>query len=114
MNTREASQTLVVLTTLADAAGARALVRALVESRLAACGTVIPGAVSTYWWDGAVAEEAEVLVLLKTRRERWAALRDALVSAHPYDVPEVLALPVTAGHEPYLDWIARQTEEDAA
>lgn len=111
---REDSQTLVVLTTLGDADQARALVRTLVDARLVACGTVVPGVTSIYRWQGAVTEEAEVLVILKTRAERWEALRAALIAEHPHDVPEVLAIPVAAGHEPYLAWVASETEENAA
>lgn len=114
MTASEASPILIVLTAMGDAEGARALIRTLVDARLVACGTVVPGATSLYRWEGEVVQEAEVLVILKTRAERWEALRAALVAAHPYDVPELLAVPVSAGHEPYLAWVARETEENAA
>ena len=115
MNTREDVKALVVLTTLANADQGRALVRALVDARLVACGNVVTGVTSIYRWQGTVHEEGEVLVVLKTRLERWDALRAAVVAAHPYDVPELLALPVSAGHHPYLAWLAQATDqEDAA
>ncbi len=100
---------LVVLTTLGSSDAARAFVRALVERRLVACGTVLGAAQSTYRWDGAIEEATEVPVLLKTTRERLAALEAAFAELHPYDVPELLALPVAAGAPTYLDWLARET-----
>lgn len=96
---------LVVLTTLATEADARALVTALLEQRLIACGTLLPAGRSVYRWEGQVKEEAEVVVLLKTNRARWDALCDAVRERHPYEVPELLALPVQAGLDRYLTWL---------
>ncbi len=79
------------------------------ERRLIACGTVIPGAASIYRWRGAVAEEREVVVILKTTQARWAALAAALPALHPYEVPELIALPVAGGHGPYLEWLRHET-----
>jgi periplasmic divalent cation tolerance protein len=97
------------LTTAPSVDAARHLVRQLVERRLVACGTVVPGAVSTFWWQGAVADEEEVVVVLKTTTARWAELAAALPALHPYEVPELIALPVVAGHPPYLEWLRRET-----
>jgi periplasmic divalent cation tolerance protein len=99
---------LVVLTTLANDADARALVTALVAARLVACGTLLPGARSIYRWEGQVTEEAEVVVLLKTDASRWEALCAAVRERHPYQMPELLALPVERGLEPYLAWLTRE------
>lgn len=99
-------QALVVITTLGSETDARALVTALVEDRLIACGTLLPGARSIYRWETRVVEESEVVVLLKTDTTRWDALRTAVERRHPYQVPELLALPVTAGLERYLTWLA--------
>ena len=99
---------LVVLTTLASDADARALVTALVAARLVACGTLLPGARSIYRWEGHVTEEAEVVVLLKTDASRWEALCAAVRERHPYQVPELLALPVARGLEAYLSWLTRE------
>ena len=96
---------LVVLTTLANQADARTLVTALLEQRLIACGTLLPAGRSVYRWEGQVKEEAEVVVLLKTDRSCWDALCDAVRERHPYDVPELLALPVHAGLDGYLAWL---------
>jgi periplasmic divalent cation tolerance protein len=100
---------LVVLTTVATSEEAVTLIRALLERRLVACGTLVPGARSLYRWDDKVADESEVLVLLKTRGARLEALQAAFESLHPYRVQELLALPVTAGAGRYLGWIDRET-----
>ncbi len=100
---------LAALTTAPTAEVAKRLVRTLVERRLVACGTVLPGAVSTYWWQGAVTEEQEVVVVLKTTAARWAALAAALPALHPYEVPELVALPVVGGYRPYLEWLRAAT-----
>lgn len=105
---------LVVLTTLATPEAAHDLVRELLAARLVACGTVVPGATSVYRWQGAVATDAETLVLLKTVRGRWDALVAAVERLHPYDVPELLALPVQAGLPAYVAWLAAETAEVAA
>src|SRR5213595_3879751 len=99
---------LVVLTTLANDADARALVTALVAARLVACGTLLPGARSIYRWEGQVTEEGEVVVLLKTDASRWEALCAAVRERHPYQVPELLALPVARGLEQYLSWLTSE------
>ena len=97
---------LVVLVTAPSPEVAAGLARALVEARLAACGSVVPGLRSIYRWEGKVQDEAEVLLILKTTRGRFEALRDEVLRRHPYQVPEVLALPVEAGSAAYLAWIA--------
>ncbi len=104
-----AGEFVVALTTLGNLAQARQFVRRLVDERLIACGTILPGATSVYRWRGQVTEEEEVVVLLKTAKGRWDALRTAVEAQHPYEVPELLALPVTAGLERYLDWLSSET-----
>jgi len=99
---------LLVLTTLASLDDARRLVQTLVNERLVACGTVLPNATSIYRWQGGTHDAAEVVVLLKTMSTRWDALRDAVQRHHPYDVPELLALPVSAGLDAYVDWVAEE------
>jgi periplasmic divalent cation tolerance protein len=100
---------LVVLVTTPSADQAAALARALVEERLAACGNVIPGLRSIYRWEGQVQDEPEALLVLKTTRSRFEALRERVLALHPYEVPEVIALPVEVGSAPYLAWIAGET-----
>jgi periplasmic divalent cation tolerance protein len=105
---------LVVLSTVGKAEDAERIGRALVERGLAACVNVLPAVTSIYRWKGKLEQDEERLLVIKTRAERFAALRDALVSLHPYEVPEVLALPVADGHQPYLDWLDESVKEDGA
>jgi periplasmic divalent cation tolerance protein len=100
----------VALSTVATASDAERISRALVERGLAACVNVVPGVVSIYRWQGAVQKEQEFLLVIKTRVEAVEPLRAALVSLHPYEVPELVAWPITAGHEPYLRWIDDSVE----
>ena len=95
----------VVLVTVPDVATAESLVRRLVEGRVVACGTILPGVTSVYHWGGAVERATEVQVLFKTTAAGAERLVRRVPELHPYDVPEVLVLPVEAGHPPYLDWI---------
>jgi periplasmic divalent cation tolerance protein len=101
---------LLILCTCPDAESATRIARALVEERLAACVNRVPGLTSIYRWRGEVHEANEVLLLIKTCRERFEALRARLVELHPYDVPEVIALDIAAGHAPYLEWLRTETE----
>jgi periplasmic divalent cation tolerance protein len=100
---------LVVLTTVSNTDEATNLIRTLLERRLIACGTMLPGARSLYRWDGKVADEQEIVILLKTRAARLEALEVAFGELHPYKVPELLALPVQAGLSKYLAWIDDET-----
>jgi periplasmic divalent cation tolerance protein len=95
----------VALSTVATAEDAERIARLLVETRVAACVSVVPGVVSFYRWKGAIERDAELLLVMKTTGERFEALKAALVAAHPYEVPELTAFPIAAGHEPYLDWL---------
>lgn len=100
---------MVVMTTVASSDEAVHLVRTLLDRRLIACGTILPGARSLYRWDDKIADEQEVVVLLKTRAARLEALEVAFGEVHPYKVPELLALAVSAGLPKYLDWISAET-----
>jgi periplasmic divalent cation tolerance protein len=99
----------VVLTTLATNDEAVSLVKALLEKRLIACGTILPGARSLYRWENQMADEQEVVVMLKTRSACIDALQKAFSALHPYKVPELLAIPVTGGLDRYLGWINAET-----
>ena len=100
---------IVLLTTVANADEGVTLVRALLERRLIACGTLLPGARSLYRWEGKVADESEVVLLLKTRSAVVHAIERAFVELHPYKVPELLALSVTTGLDKYVAWINAET-----
>jgi periplasmic divalent cation tolerance protein len=100
------SGALVVLCTLGASDDAEHFARALVERRVAACVNVVPGVTSVYRWQGRVERDEERLLVIKTRAERFEELKAAILDLHPYDVPEIIALDVTAGSEPYLAWLA--------
>jgi periplasmic divalent cation tolerance protein len=89
---------------------AKRIARALVSERLAACANVIPGVSSVYWWEGQVQEEQEAMLVIKTTAARVNALETRLVELHPYDVPELLSIPVTGGYPPYLAWVSSEVE----
>jgi len=95
----------VVLSTVGTPEDAERIARALVERGLAACVNVVPGVTSFYRWKGKLEKDEERLLVIKTRAERLPALQEALVSLHPYEVPEAIALSIEAGHEPYLRWL---------
>jgi periplasmic divalent cation tolerance protein len=90
---------------------AEAIARTLVEQRLAACVNVIPGVTSIYTWKGKVEREGESTLLIKTRAARVEALTQAIRAVHPYEVPEIIALPILPGMgEPaYARWVAQET-----
>jgi len=99
----------VLLSTCPDAPTAERIARELIGASLVACVNVVPGLRSIYRWNGAVQADEEVLMILKTPVDRLPEVRDRLVALHPYDVPEVIALPVTDGHHPYLQWVVDST-----
>ena len=100
---------MLVLTTLPNSDAAAELAKKVVGEKLAACANVMPAVRSIYRWQGALQDENEVLVLLKTRQARFERLKARILELHPYDVPEVIAVPVEQGHGAYLDWIASET-----
>jgi periplasmic divalent cation tolerance protein len=99
----------VLLSTCPDAATAESIARELVGASLVACVNIVPRLRSIYRWNGAVQVDEEVLMVLKTAADRVSEARERLVELHPYDVPEVVALPVADGHHPYLQWVADST-----
>jgi len=99
------TEALIAFTTFANEADAARVARVLVEERLVACANLLPAARSIYRWQGAVADEHEVVVLMKTRKQDWTALLSRLHELHPYETPELLALRVAAGAPRYLAWL---------
>lgn len=98
---------LIVLVTASDPAQARQLARALLQQRLAACVNFLP-VDSMYWWDGAIQEEHETLMVIKTLAGTFDALMDAVKRAHSYDTPEIIGLPIAIGSPEYLEWIGNE------
>lgn len=104
------STAILVLTTLSQEADVERIAKHLLEERLAACVQVQPIR-SWYRWKGAVANEAEFLLLIKTRAERFPALEERLRQMHPYEVPGIVRVPIEGGFAPYLEWIEAETRE---
>lgn len=104
------TDTLLVLSTCPDADTAQRLARTLVEDRLAACVSILGPVTSIYRWRGAVETAGEVLLLAKTRADRYAALEQAMRALHPYEVPEIVAVPIEQGLHDYLDWVRSCTD----
>ncbi len=103
------SNLIIVLVTCPTPAVGRRLARQLIARRLAACVNVVPRIESTFIWKGKMEQCRETLLLIKAPVVRWAQLHDAISTLHPYEVPEVLALPVKAGHGPYVEWVVSST-----
>jgi periplasmic divalent cation tolerance protein len=104
-----AAEACVALMTAPDADTARRVAHALVTERLAACVNVVPGVTSIYRWEGALHEDAELLLIAKTTHDRLAALADRLALIHPYALPELVAFTPSGGSERYLDWVRAET-----
>jgi periplasmic divalent cation tolerance protein len=100
---------LVVLCTCPDEATARKIATALLAAELAACVNCVAGIRSMYRWEGQIRDDAEVLLVIKTRTARYGALETLVRASHPYELPEIIALPVVAGARDYLDWIGQAT-----
>ena len=101
--------TLLVLTNLPDAASAERIARLLVEQRLAACVNILAPCTSIYRWQGATETATEVPLLIKTTPAHYAALEAAIRAHHPYELPEIVAVPLEAGLPGYLAWVASET-----
>ena len=102
---------LLVLTNLPDDASAEKLAHALIESRAAACVNVLAACRSIYRWQGAVETAVEIPLLIKTTRAAYPRVEEIIRVQHPYDVPELIAIPITLGLPDYLDWLATETEK---
>jgi periplasmic divalent cation tolerance protein len=101
---------LVVLTNCPDVEVADRIARTIVEQRLAACVNRLAPVESVYRWQGALERVTEVPLLIKTTRERYAEIEQAIRALHPYEVPEIIAMPVSAGLASYLRWVADETQ----
>jgi len=102
--------TLLVLTNLPDRAAAERVADLLIAGRLAACVNILAPCRSVYRWEGAVQHDEEHPLLIKTTAERYPALEKALRAAHPYELPEIVAIPIERGLPAYLDWVATETK----
>lgn len=103
---------LLVLTNLPDVASAETLARALIESRAAACVNVLAACRSIYRWRGEVETAEEIPLLIKTTTVNYPRVEELVRAMHPYELPELIAIPITHGLPPYLDWLATETEKN--
>lgn len=106
---RAVSEHLRVETTTDSREEASRLAKSVIEARLAACAQIVGPITSTYWWDGQIEQDEEWMVVMKTAADRAGALTAHLGEHHSYDVPEVVATPVTAGNADYLSWVTDET-----
>ena len=104
---RSAKQFAVVLVTAPDMKTARKLAAAALKARLVACANIVPRIESHYWWKGKIENSSEVLLLFKTTNARLPALEKTILTNHPYDTAEFLALPLLGGNERYLAWLRK-------
>jgi periplasmic divalent cation tolerance protein len=102
---------LLILTNVPDAASAEKLARALIESRAAACVNVLAACRSIYHWQGAVETADEIPLLIKSTAAHYPLVEQIVRAQHPYDLPELIAIPITHGLPAYLDWLATETEQ---
>jgi periplasmic divalent cation tolerance protein len=103
---------IVVFVTAGNSKDAGLLAKSLVEKRLAACVNLLPGVASWYWWEGKVTEDQEVLLMMKTSRDKFAAVEKEVLRLHSYAVPEVIALQIVEGSQNYLNWIEESVREE--
>ncbi len=99
----------MALSTFPSPEKAAEIARVLVDEELAACVNLVPAVRSIYRWQGTVSDDTETLAIIKTTRARYDALAARLIALHPYEVPELIALSLSAGHAPYLAWLAAST-----
>ncbi|MBI3301406.1 MAG: divalent-cation tolerance protein CutA [Deltaproteobacteria bacterium] len=105
------TDSIVILVTAGSETEAETIAKTLVEERLAACVNMLSPIRSIYRWEGKVTDDREWLLLIKTRAERFSAVESRVKALHSYQVPEVIALPITAGAEGYMRWLENETEE---
>jgi len=99
------SQHQICLCTCPDEETAQSLATSLVEANLAACVNILPAVQSVYKWKGILEKDQEVLLLIKTQQHRFSEIESHILARHPYELPEIIAVPIEAGLKPYLQWI---------
>ncbi|MFH1783098.1 MAG: divalent-cation tolerance protein CutA [Candidatus Omnitrophota bacterium] len=104
------TQFIIVLITTPDIKTAKKISSCLLDSRIIACSNIIKAIDSIFWWKGKKETSKETLLIVKTKRSSFKKLAKLVKEAHPYDVPEIIALPIIAGHKPYLDWIHEEVD----
>ena len=103
------TELLLVMTSLPDKDTAKVLAKRLIDAHLAACVQIQSGVQSIYRWEGRVCEEQEVVLVAKTTAKQWPAISSFIKQNHPYDVPEIIAQPITHSHADYARWVIAET-----
>lgn len=103
------TQAILIITNVPNAEVASTIARQLVEKGMAACVNIMPPVHSVYRWQGSVEEADEITLLIKTSQSLYESVENAIVTEHPYEVPEIIALPIISGLQAYLGWIAAET-----
>jgi periplasmic divalent cation tolerance protein len=107
---KEMTQYLLVMTTVPDADVGQIIAEKIIEERLAACVTLPAASQSLYWWKGKITQNQEHTLFIKTKKEAYSKLEEKIQGIHPYDIPEIIALPILTGSKDYLGWIDRETQ----
>ena len=105
----ELKDILIVIVTAANQEEAAKISQRAVKTRQAACATTIPTVCSTYWWEGELITDQECIVLLKTTADKFEALQETIRTMHSYEVPEIIAIPVSHGLPQYIEWVMKET-----
>ena len=98
-----------VYTTFGTQENAKVVAKALVEAKLVSCANIFPAIESVYSWEGAVQNDQEIVVIFKTQEALFPSVRDKILELHDYDTPCIVSLPIEKGHQPFLDWIEKET-----
>ena len=109
MSTVNQTEILLVMTTITNIDTGKLLARQIVGEQLAACCNIVPTVTSVYRWQNELCEEQECLLIIKTSQSRFNTLREFIKKQHPYETPELIALPITAGSQEYLSWVIKET-----
>ncbi len=104
----ESAQVVVVMVSTATQEEAAKIADLVVRSRLAACVSTIPTVQSTYWWEGKIVQDQEALIFMKTTSDKVLSLQEAVLTVHSYKVPEIIAISIEHGFQPYLDWVRNE------
>lgn len=103
---------IIVLCTINDITKAKEISKNIINNKLAACVNIIPKISSIYYWNDKIVEDEEYLMLIKTRKNLFEALKSEIIKLHPYDVPEIVSLNISDGSKTYLDWISASTKQE--
>lgn len=101
---------LLVITTVPDAEAGQIIAEKIIEERLAACVNLSAAIQSLYWWKEKITQDQEYVLSIKTTNDAYARLEKKILQIHPYEVPEIIALPISGGNKAYLDWVERETQ----